>query len=249
MSGFGCLIFKGKYVCNYFTGFHYERKNLMIRYLILPLIAGIGCQSVSNETQSPSNQPVVSVAAKDTCDTPDGNMNCNFVNMPLGVTSTVTIAEASEPGERLVMKGKLLKADGKTPFPGVTMYLYHTDVNGLYTKKGNEKGAQKWHGYLHGWCKSDQNGQYEIRTIRPGPYPTHTMPAHIHPVIKEPEGNMYFLNDFVFADDSLVNEKYLQSLKRWDYAGGTGVVEVYKNREGTWVGEREIILVNRAASK
>jgi protocatechuate 3,4-dioxygenase beta subunit len=121
------------------------------------------------------------------------------------------------------------------------MYVYHTDYEGYYSKNGNEEGVQKWHGKLHGWCRTSQNGNYRIETIRPAPYPSLTMPAHIHPVIKLPNDKLFYINDFVFEDDSLVNDAYLKSLS---YSGGNGVVILTKDEKGTWIGKRNIILAD-----
>jgi protocatechuate 3,4-dioxygenase beta subunit len=153
----------------------------------------------------------------------------------------MTIADQKETGEKLMISGTIFKAYGKTPFPDIILYAYHTDSKGYYSKSGNETGVQKWHGHFHGWCKTDSNGYYEIHTIRPARYPDNTMPAHIHAAIKTDSGKMFYITDFVFKDDSLVNEKYLSSLVN---IGGTGVVDIKKTTENTWTGKRDIILTN-----
>ena len=66
------------------------------------------------------------------------------------------------------------------------------------------------------------------------------MPAHIHAAIKKKDGNMYWISDFVFKDDGLVNEKYLSTIK--GMVGGTGIVEVRKTAENKWIGKRNIVL-------
>jgi len=151
----------------------------------------------------------------------------------------MTIAEKNEPGDKLIITGTLFHSDGVTPYPDVILYAYHTDNTGHYTKKGNEKGFQKWHGHLHGWCKSDSKGRYEIHTIRPARYPDNSMPAHIHVAFKTPDGDMNYINDYVFKDDSLVNEKYLSSLSN---IGGTGIVDVKRTAVHIWAGTRDLIL-------
>jgi protocatechuate 3,4-dioxygenase beta subunit len=176
----------------------------------------------------------------DQCDSPDAPVECCFLNMPDTVSYSVTIADDQEPGERLVISGIIYKSDGKTPYPGAILYVYHTDSRGLYSKTGSEKGYQKWHGHLHGWCKTNDFGKYEINTIRPARYPSNDIPAHIHPAIKEPNGiASYYLNDYVFSDDNLVNDKYLATLNQ---KGGNGVVSLTKNSQGVWMGTRDIIL-------
>jgi protocatechuate 3,4-dioxygenase beta subunit len=175
----------------------------------------------------------------DTCDSPDAHINCSFVSMPATLTSSMTIASKNEPGENLIVSGTIYKADGKTPYPNIIIYAYHTDSKGNYSKKGNETGAQKWHGYLHGWCKTDNKGQYKINTIKPARYPDNSIPAHIHVAIKKDNGQMYWITDYVFKGDDLVNEEYLTSLNN---VGGTGVVDIVKDVENNWTGVRDIIL-------
>jgi len=119
------------------------------------------------------------------------------------------------------------------------LYAYHTDSKGIYSKKGDEKGVRKWHGYHHGWCKSDKNGNYRIETIRPGSYPGGTNPAHIHSAVKVPDNNIPFhINDFMFKDDPLLKDKHRNTLPN---KGGLGVIEV-KKINNQWVGKRDIIL-------
>jgi len=49
---------------------------------------------------------------------------------------------------------------------------------------------------------------------------------------------VFYINDFVFKDDKLIDQRYLSSLGA---VGGSGVVDVKKN-EGVWKGKRDIIL-------
>jgi protocatechuate 3,4-dioxygenase beta subunit len=160
--------------------------------------------------------------------------------MPEKIIHVMNIAGEAEKGARLLLSGTVYHTDGKTPFEGVILYAYQTDQTGHYSKTGDEKGIQKWHGRLHGWCKTDASGKYEIRTIRPAPYPGNTNPAHIHAVIKEPGGKEpYYIKDFVFADDTLVSDQYLSR----EYGKGTsGLVELKKLNDKSWFGQRDLIL-------
>ena len=152
--------------------------------------------------------------------------------------NVITIANKNEPGERLIITGTIFKIDGITPYPNVILYAYHTDNSGNYSKKGSEKGFQKWHGHLHGWCKTNSDGKYELHTIRPARYPDNTIPAHIHTAFKTPEGQTDYINDFVFKDDDLVNEAY----KSNRFGGGTGIVDIQKGADNVWSGKRDIVL-------
>ncbi|MCB2379761.1 intradiol ring-cleavage dioxygenase [Hymenobacter sp. BT635] len=201
------------------------------------LLVGSSCyMGACGETNSPP------AAAKDPCDNPDAAISCCFTNAPASLTSVLTMGNRHTPGEPLRIFGTLLRADGKTPYAGVLLYAYQTGHTGHYTRKGNETGVQKWHGQLHGWARSDRLGRYEIRSVRPAPYPSRTMPAHIHAAIQEPGGQApYYISDFVFADDPLITAQYLTALPE---VGGSGVVMVRRTKAGSWVGQRDIILKN-----
>ena len=196
--------------------------------------------TVSSCMEAQQNRPGVQTFTNDECDdSPDGKLECYFINMPETIESTMIIPTTGETAEELIITGTIFKADGKTPYPGIILYAYHTDSKGYYSKSGKETGIQKWHGKLHGWCKTDSSGSYTIKTIRPAPYPGNLFPAHIHASIKTPDGYYFHINDYVFKDDPLVNKKYESALPY--EIGGTGVMEL-KKMDNVWIGQRNIIL-------
>ncbi len=211
------------------------------KLLIFGLFAGVLCgQCRPAASQKEPRLPAVVQAKADPCDDPDASVECCFTNMPAQVTERMMITDPNEPGKRIVITGTIFQADGRTPYPDVVMYAYHTDQTGHYAKKGNETGFQKWHGHLHGWCRTDWKGNYEIHSIRPARYPGNTIVAHIHAALKEPDGRKpYYINDFVFADDDLVTQEYLSALSN---PGGQGVVDLQKSPEGVWMGRRNIVV-------
>ena len=195
--------------------------------------------SCSDGKENSNFQGKEMVNLSDTCADPDADAECCFVNMPEGVNYIINIADEDEPGNRILIKGRILMSDSLTPIQDVTIYAYHTDNNGYYSKKGNEKGVQKFHGRLHGWGKTDSSGNYEIRSIKPARYPENRFPAHIHAVLKISGKTPFYINDFVFKDDSLVNESYVNTLHA---PGGNGVIELKNNTDNILTGERLIIL-------
>jgi protocatechuate 3,4-dioxygenase, beta subunit len=204
--------------------------------IVLLILTFHACGQITSQQQmNPANtQPL-----KNSCDNPDADISCCFVNMPESVSNIMIITNHDEPGDKLVISGTVYKPDGKTPFPNIILYVYHTDNNGYYSKNGTETGVQKWHGRLHGWCRTDSTGAYTIQTIKPAPYPDNTLPAHIHAAIKPDNGQQYWITDFVFQGDKLIDKKYLLSLVN---IGGTGIVSIRKNAENIWTGKRNIIL-------
>jgi len=204
--------------------------------ITIALIVGLTC---CKEPKAGTGSFANSDSSKDTCDNPDAPITCSFRDMPLQLTNTMEITDAHEEGEKLIITGRILKPDS-TPFSDVMLYAYHTAPNGLYTKDGTEGGAQKWHGRLHGWCKTDSKGEYKINTIKPGPYPDNTLPAHIHMAVKKPDGSKpAWISDFVFEGDPLINERYLKNIQ--ELPGGTGIVKLTLV-DGILIGNRDIII-------
>ena len=93
-----------------------------------------------------------------------------------------TLPDFNEPGPKLELRGTICQSDGKTPAPGVILYVYHMDQRGEYSKKVNETGWGKEHGYIRGWIKTGKDGRFRFYTLKPGACPVGGNPAHIHPV-------------------------------------------------------------------
>jgi protocatechuate 3,4-dioxygenase beta subunit len=132
-----------------------------------------------------------------------------------------SLPDAGEAGQKMEISGTVYLPDGKTPAPDVVIYVYHTDQKGLYTKKGNESGWGKTHGYIRGWVKTDKNGHYLFNTLRPVAYPGNKIPAHIHIIIKEPGITPYWIDEYLFSDDPILTET---ERSKAENRGGSGIV-------------------------
>ena len=80
-----------------------------------------------------------------------------------------------EPGEPLHVTGTAYGPDGVTPAAGVTLFAYHTDAEGLYSETNDNTDPR-----LKATVVTDSEGRYELKTIKPAPYPGGGVPAHIH---------------------------------------------------------------------
>ncbi|NNF02152.1 MAG: hypothetical protein HKN22_05670 [Bacteroidia bacterium] len=209
---------------------------LLIKLSICTLIfLSVQCADPRINVQNGNNAIQV-----DPCDDPDARISCCFANMPSNVTHQMIITESEDDGEILLISGRVINNIDSGAMPNILIYGYHTDKNGYYTKAGTESGVQKWHGKFHGWCKTNDQGEFEIRTIRPAPYPDNTIPAHIHLAIQKPHNSKpFYINDIVFSEDPLTNEQYRSSEPYED--GGSGIIDL-KKRDSVWKGERLIIL-------
>ncbi|WP_428657420.1 intradiol ring-cleavage dioxygenase [Runella sp.] len=166
--------------------------------------------------------------------------NCELIyeGMPKELSWQTTIADAEEAGERMEISGIIYQKDGKTPASGVILYVYHTDVKGEYTPAATQVHGRR-HGHLRGWVKTDAQGRYKFNSIRPAAYPIRKFAAHIHPIIKEPTKNEYWIDEYQFEGDSLLTQKDRDSAQN---RGGSGIITLTKNEKGTWMGKRDIIL-------
>lgn len=149
-----------------------------------------------------------------------------------------TLPDFNEPGPKMVISGVIYKADGKTPASNVVLYVYHTDQQGNYALKGNETGWGKRHGYIRGWMRTNEKGQYKFYTMRPASYPNSKAPQHIHPTIKEPGKNEYWIDEYVFDDDPNLTAAERSNTQQ---RGGSGIIK-FRNENGMLEGERNIIL-------
>jgi len=195
------------------------------------LILAIFIMNVSGCTQASKKTDRVVGSACEDCD-------MMFDGMPENPSWQTTIAGPDEPGEQMIISGTIFKKDGKTPAPDVILYVYHTDNKGLYSPAPKQTRAKR-HGHLRGWVKTDSQGRYEFKTIRPASYPNSRNPQHIHPLIKEPGVTLYWIDEFLFEDDPvLTNQEKSHQEKR----GGSGIISLKKNEKGIWIGKRDIIL-------
>lgn len=153
--------------------------------------------------------------------------------------SSAIIASPDEPGERLVLTGRVFKPDGRTPASGVVVYIHHTNAEGVYPSRPGDTGWARRHGYLRGWVITDDSGTYRFETIRPAPYRTRTDPAHIHMFVKEPDRQEYWIDDVLFTDDPLVTDRVRRHQQQ---RGGPGIVTPRRNEAGVWIVQRDIIL-------
>ena len=85
------------------------------------------------------------------------------------------IAPPSEPGDPLVVRGRLRNLDGAAA-AGAIVFAYHTDRDGLYDAPS--KGPHSWR--LRGWARADSDGRFTFETMRPGAYPGGNIPPHVH---------------------------------------------------------------------
>ena len=129
---------------------------------------------------------------------------------PAQAPSSADVAPAGEPGERLEVRGVVYAADGRTPIPRASLYVYQTDARGHYRPDdamGNRDPR------LRALLRTDARGRYAFRTVRPGSYPGTRVPRHIHyEVTADGHGTRIF--EIVFEDDPLVGAQVRAQAER-----------------------------------
>lgn len=154
------------------------------------------------------------------------------------LTSVDTLPEFENNEPKMKVTGIVYKKGTRTPAENVIVYIYHTNRQGVYQTKGDEKGWAKRHGNIRGWVKTGKDGKYTFYSFRPGSYPDRSEPEHIHITIKEPTTNEYYLDEYFFADDPLLKQSFIEKLPK---RGGSGFVTPLME-EGMLVIKRDLLL-------
>jgi protocatechuate 3,4-dioxygenase beta subunit len=163
-----------------------------------------------------------------------------FEGLPDTLTSTARIAPPDEPGEPMRITGTVYDQDGE-PAPGVIVYAYQTNANGVYPPAEAFRGQAAYrHGELRAWVRSDGQGRYRFDTIRPASYPNNDIPAHVHMHVIEPGCCTYYLTSIHFADDPLLTAEERERVR--EGRGGSGLVTPERDASGVWLVTRDIHL-------
>jgi protocatechuate 3,4-dioxygenase beta subunit len=131
--------------------------------------------------------------------------------------ATAVLIPAGEPGEPLIVEGRVLSGEGGKPVADVTVYLYHTDIQGYYSAGGkDERNPGARNSRLRGSLKTDAEGRYQYRTIKPGQYPGSGPPAHIHYEITPGQKPMQGF-ELIFEGDSRLTSEIRQRAAKHDF--------------------------------
>lgn len=147
----------------------------------------------------------------------------------------VQIVPEGEAGDPMVVSGTVRDTTGR-PIVGALVYVYQTDAQGYYSRglvaAPNGRHDDR-HARLFGYLRTDADGRYEFRTIRPAAYAdAPDNPQHIHyglraeGYVRVPRGS---LANLYFADDPRLVGAHLAELK----ADGAGIIAPTRDPDGT----------------
>ena len=153
--------------------------------------------------------------------------------LTLGPSAGITPSTAT--GERLIVTGALYDA-GCSPLVGARLEVWQTDANGEYGPGHGGNDMQCC--YFMGAVAADQNGRFQLITIRPGHYKGESQPplAHIHIRIDHPDVSGREV-EFVFKDDP-----YLGSSTLPDTVIALDAVKAEDEAGAYWRATGEIVL-------
>lgn len=123
---------------------------------------------------------------------------------PANMTASSRIASPAEPGTPLIVHGKIVEPDGRTPAANVVVHAYHRDRDGFDFGPG-DRAMTTWR--LQGWARTDAQGEFEFQTIRPAADHRGREGSHIHFTLESSEFGRQWAPTVYFADDPMVSEK------------------------------------------
>lgn len=213
------------------------KTNFIFLVIFTSFLLSCNGQTTSNSKNPTEKEGIVGGAFE--------NSEFTYYGIPKHISSTDTSSGWVQKGEKILLTGIVYQQDCKTPAPNVLLYYYHTNTEGKYLHKPEERRSMlpnelgQTHGYIRGWVKTDTAGKYFIYTVRPGTYPTNDEPAHIHITVKEPNDiKEYYIDDFVFDDDKLLTSSKRQKMEN---RCGSGTLRLVQNGD-LQIGERNLIL-------
>ena len=157
----------------------------------------------------------------------DNNQEIKCAELKAGQKGFIQLVKNNEPGEPLVVYGKIIDLKTRRPLSDVSIFLYQTDSNGIYTSSGRDEDAR-----IKGTVYTSENGCFKIKTILPGDYPGQKNSRHLH----------YVINAKGYAE-----KKSILFFKGFTTSNITGqgpliVLDIHKDATGTWIGSTDFYL-------
>jgi protocatechuate 3,4-dioxygenase beta subunit len=125
----------------------------------------------------------------------------------------------------LVFSGRVLDYTGR-PLSKAAVVAYHADRGGLYNPPNPVTRTPR----LRDVAVTGQDGGFRFSTIRPGPYPDGSEPAHIHVAVLAPAHHLRYVT-YWFEGDPLITAERRRKLAT---DPETVVVELGRGADGVW---------------
>jgi protocatechuate 3,4-dioxygenase beta subunit len=150
----------------------------------------------------------------------------NCIDLEPGQKGFIQLAKNDEPGEPLVIYGKVIDRKANQPIEDVSLFLYQTDSSGVYNASGGPDDQARIRGTIH----TNESGCFKIKTILPGDYPGRKNSRHLHYIVsakgyKEIKSILFFEG---FTTTNITGK------------GPLSVLDIKKEKNGTWIGSIDI---------
>lgn len=174
--------------------------------------------------------PIVLVALFLTCNEHQAPGNTNpekkCSDLEAGQKGFIQLAKQDEPGDPLVIYGKIIDRKTNHPVSDVSLFLYQTDSSGIYNASGGPEDQARIRGTVH----TNESGCFKISTILPGDYPGQKNSRHLHYIINvkgfnEIKSILFFKG---FTTTNITGE------------GPLSVLDIKKDKKGNWTGSIDI---------
>ena len=196
--------------------------------LAFPL--AFGCRTDSS-AQVSGDRLLEKIKANANADTRDEYWGAR--SAPADVSWRTRLSTDADKSDHILISGTVYKPDGKTTAGNTLIYLYHTDVYGIYGRNGEHR-----HGRYRGWMLTDERGRYEFESILPASYPNSTIAKHIHMTLTTVDKKEESVDSILFDGD-----RFLTSRDREIHRGGFDpVLKLVKGSDGIARGVRDIRL-------
>lgn len=154
--------------------------------------------------------------------------------LPASGSWRAMLCSEEEPGEPLIVSGTIYAPDGRTPLEGINLFVYQTDAKGVYTTSGGDNRNTR----LKGSMRSNAEGKYEFRTIKPGSYPGSRNPAHIHAYVSGPNFSESSIDEYHFDDDPFISDD--EKRKAAALGSFSPILKLTRDKDGILRGVRDI---------
>ncbi|MBC7899954.1 MAG: hypothetical protein H7070_07850 [Saprospiraceae bacterium] len=165
--------------------------------LVLPLL--FGCEG---ETSAQRAGADIFSSVKSNAITAADCSWCGAKDVPDNVSWKTKLSSDTDKAGRIMIQGTVYQTDGKTPAPNTLIYLYHTDIYGIYGKSGEHP-----HGRYRGWMLTGADGKYEFESIKPASYPDSTISAHIHMTVTGKDRKEDWIDSILFEGDRFITAR------------------------------------------
>ena len=167
---------------------------------------------------------------------PAGAEGMGAIDAPAEISWRAALANDKTEGEPMVISGTVYKPDGKTPAPETLIYLYHTDMYGIYGRAGEPK-----HGKFRAWLLTDRKARYEFSSIKPASYPNSTIAAHVHMTLTTADAREDWIDSILFRGDRFISTREREDAGK--RGGFQPIVELAKGDDGVLRANRNIQLL------